>query len=135
MTDIPYRTALIVGAGPGISASDATAFLRRCDLNFADVGAGAMFSKQDVQQAIERGANFKPAILSARYHGDTDRVELETPWCILIADRQRIEELRALSQTDMESIIVSAVGLHVEKADVDINSACLITSISRQLEK
>jgi hypothetical protein len=93
-----------------------------------------MFSKQDVQQAIERGANFKPAILSARYHADTDRVELETPWCILIVDRQRIEELRPLSQTDMESIVVSAVGLHVEKTDVDINSAWLITSISRQLE-
>lgn len=93
-----------------------------------------MLSEQDVQRATDAGAQFRQAILSAKYHGDTDRIELETPWCILIVDRKRIEELRQLSQTDLETITVSAVGLHVEKADVDINSAGLITHISRQLE-
>jgi hypothetical protein len=93
-----------------------------------------MISEQDVERATQQGARFSPAILSAKYHGDTDRIELETPWCILIVDRQRIEELRQLPQSDLEAITVSAVGLHVEKADVDINSAGLITYISRQLE-
>ena len=93
-----------------------------------------MISEQDVKQATDAGAQFRQAILSARYHGDTDRVELETPWCTLFVDRQRIEELRELSQTDLETITVSAVGLHVEKADVDINSAGLITDISKQLQ-
>jgi hypothetical protein len=94
-----------------------------------------MFSEQDIQRATAARAQFRPAILSAKYHGDTDRVELETPWCILIVDRQRIAELRTLSQTDLETITVSAVGLHVEKADVDINSAGLITDIGQQLGK
>jgi hypothetical protein len=93
-----------------------------------------MISEQDVKRATDAGVQFRQAILSAKYHGDTDRIELETPWCILIVDRQRIEELRALSQNDLETITVSAVGLHVEKADVDINSAGLITYISQQLE-
>jgi hypothetical protein len=93
-----------------------------------------MISKQDLRRATEQGAKFRPAILSARYHGDTDRIELETPWCILIVDRQRIAALSQLPRSDMETITVSAVGLHIEKADIDINSASLITLISRQLE-
>ena len=55
-----------------------------------------MISEQDVQRATAASAQFRPAILSAKYHGDTDCVELETPWCILIVDRQRIAEPRTL---------------------------------------
>jgi hypothetical protein len=94
-----------------------------------------MISEQDVERAAEAGRQFRPAILSARYHSDTDRVELVTPWCTLLVDRQRIDELRQLSPTDMATISVSAVGLHVESADIDINSAGLITFIGRELEK
>ena len=93
-----------------------------------------MISEQDIERATQVGAGFKQAILAAKYHGDADRVELVTSWCTLIVDRQRIEELRALSQTDMETITVSVVGVHIESADVDINSAGLITHISQQLE-
>jgi hypothetical protein len=85
-------------------------------------------------RATEGDTEVTQAILSATYHRDADRLELVTPWCILIIDRQRIEELRQVSQTDMETITVSAVGLHIENADVDINSAGLITEISQQLE-
>ncbi|MGA7866454.1 MAG: hypothetical protein WA709_39185 [Stellaceae bacterium] len=94
-----------------------------------------MISEEEIEQATKIGAQFKQAILSAKYHGEIDRIELETPWCVLIVDRQRIEELRMLSRTDMETITVSAVGLHVDKADVDINSAGLIADLSRQLQK
>jgi hypothetical protein len=93
-----------------------------------------MISEKEIERETNVGTHFKQAILSAKYHGDTDRIELETRWCILIVDRQHIEELRTLSQTQLETITVSAVGLHVEKADVDINSAGLITQISQQLE-
>ena len=93
-----------------------------------------MISEQDIQRAAEAGAHFKPAILSVKYHRDTDRVELQTPWCTLIIDRQRIEELRGVSQTDMETISVSEVGIHVDNADIDINSAGLVTDIAKQLE-
>jgi hypothetical protein len=93
-----------------------------------------MISEDDIHRATVAGTSFKQAILSAKYHPDTDRVELVTPWCILIVERQRIAELRQVSQSDMASITVSPVGLHVEKADVDINSAGLITEISQQLE-
>ena len=93
-----------------------------------------MISGQDIQRAAEAGAHFKPAILSVKYHRDTDRVELQTPWCTLIIDRQRIEELRGVSQTDMETISVSEVGIHVDNADIDINSAGLVTDIAKQLK-
>jgi hypothetical protein len=93
-----------------------------------------MISDQDIQRAIEDSAGFRQAILSAKYHPDTDRVELVTPWCTLIVDRQKIDEFRELSADDMQTISVSAVGLHVDKADVDINSAGLITHLSQKLE-
>jgi hypothetical protein len=93
-----------------------------------------MISEEDIRRATEAGTQFRQAILSARYHRDSDRLELVTSWCTLFVDRQRIEELRKLEQTDMETITVSAVGLHIDKADIDINSAGLITEISQQLE-
>jgi hypothetical protein len=93
-----------------------------------------MISEQEIERETNVGKKFRQAILSAKYHSDIDRIELETRWCILIVDRQCIEELRTVSRTDMETITVSAVGLHVDKADVDINSAGLITYLSRQLE-
>jgi hypothetical protein len=34
-----------------------------------------MISEQDIQRAAEDSAHFKPAILSVKYHPDTDRVE------------------------------------------------------------
>jgi hypothetical protein len=93
-----------------------------------------MISEQEIEQATKVGTQFRQVILSATYHRDTDGIELETPWCLLIEDRQRIEELRTLSRTDLETITVSAVGLHVDKADVDINSVGLISYLSGQLE-
>jgi len=55
-----------------------------------------MISEDDIHRATVAGTRFKQAILSAKYHPDTDRLELVTPWCILIIERQRIEELRQL---------------------------------------
>ena len=93
-----------------------------------------MISDQEIKMATTAGIKIRQAILSAKYHSDIDRIELETPWCVLIVDRQHIEELRTLSGTELETITVSPVGLHFDKADVDINSAGLITYLSRQLE-
>jgi hypothetical protein len=92
-----------------------------------------MITEYEIQRATEASANFKPAILTAKYHDDTDRVELETAWCIIIVDRKRIAELRQLSPTDLATISISAVGLHVDSADIDINSAGLIADLSKQL--
>jgi hypothetical protein len=93
-----------------------------------------MISEQEINRVAQASEGFKPAILAARYLADSDRVELVTPWCILIVERARIEEFRKLSPADLETISVSEVGIHVDKADIDINSAGLITEISRQLE-
>jgi hypothetical protein len=92
-----------------------------------------MISDEDIRRATEPGIERKQAILSATYHQDTDLLELVTPFCTLIIDRKSIDELRDLSQTDMETLTVSAVGLHIENADVDINSAGLITDLSQRL--
>ena len=84
-----------------------------------------MISEQDIQRATQTGARFQAGSVE---FGDA------VVHCTLIVNRQRIDELRALSQTEMETITVSAVGVHIERADVDINSAGLITHISQQLE-
>jgi hypothetical protein len=93
-----------------------------------------MISERDIKTAIEAGRHFKQAILSARYHRDSDRIEFETEWCIIIVDRHSIEEFRSLSQDDMETISVSDVGVHIDSADIDVNSAGLITEIAKRLE-
>jgi hypothetical protein len=93
-----------------------------------------MISDQDIQSAIEANARFQPAIRSARYRRDSDCIEFETSWCTIIVDRQSIEEFRALSQNEMETISISDVGVHIDAADIDINSAGLITQIAKRLE-
>jgi hypothetical protein len=126
------KTVIDATYDPGNPQHAATVLRRRND-DLADVGV-RMISQQDIQKATAEGTKFKPVILAAKYHRDTDRVELVTQWCVLILDRNKIDELRHLSPNEMETISVSAVGLHVEKADIDINSAGLITDISKQLE-
>jgi hypothetical protein len=93
-----------------------------------------MISAQEIARATKASEGFKQVVLAARYHADGDRVELVTPWCILIVDRARIAELRDLSPHDMETISVSPVGIHIDNADIDINAAGLIADLSRQLE-
>ena len=93
-----------------------------------------MISEQDIKRAAEASEHFKPAIISAKYYRDTDRVEFQTSWCLIIVDRHRIEEFRGISPNDMETISVSEVGVHVDNVDIGINSAGLITEIAKQLE-
>jgi|SRR5271156_6107333 len=93
-----------------------------------------MISEQEIALAAERGATFSPAIMTCRYDRKNDRVELVTSWCTLIVDRKQIAELDSVSPHDMESIYASETGLHIDTADIDINSAGLITDLCRQLE-
>lgn len=93
-----------------------------------------MISEEDMQRAIQASAQFKPTILSARYLEESDCVELVMAWCTLIVARNQIRELRPISLSNMQTLSISAVGLHVDGADIDINAAGLITDISQQLK-
>jgi|SRR5579884_264805 len=93
-----------------------------------------MISKEDIRRAEAEGRKFKQAIVSAKYLEDSDRVELVTPLCTIIINRKNIEELRSISPEHMKTLYVSAVGLHVEAVDIDINAAGLITEIGQQLQ-
>jgi hypothetical protein len=93
-----------------------------------------MISDREIERAIGASKHFKPAIQSARYYRDSDRVELVTTWCVIIVDRNEIEEFRSVSPNDMETISVSDVGVHVDNADIDINSAGLLSEIAKRLE-
>jgi hypothetical protein len=92
-----------------------------------------MISDAQIERVAATSAKFKPALIGARYHADSDQVELTTSWCTLFVDRRQIDELRDVSKHDMETITVSAVGLHVEAADIDINAAGLLSHIGRKL--
>ncbi len=94
-----------------------------------------MISEQEIERAVEQSTNFKQVILDCRYDPEKDCVELVTPWCTLIVDRGHIAELIGLSAHDMETIHVSPTGIHIDAVDIDINSAGLITDLSKQLEK
>src|ERR1700739_3192209 len=94
-----------------------------------------MVSKRNVEGKTEEGRKFAPAILSAKYHRDTDRLELVISWCTLLVDRAKINEFHQLLRPDVDTISLSAIGVHVEAADIDINSAGLITLMARELEK
>jgi len=94
-----------------------------------------MISDTEIDRVAAASAKFKPALIDARYHPDTDRIELVTPWCTQLVDRQQIDELRDVSKRDLETITVSAVGLHVEGADIDINAAGLLSHIGRRLAR
>jgi hypothetical protein len=93
-----------------------------------------MISDQEISRAEKEGLSFRPAIVAARYLADSDKIEIETPWCTIVIRREAIPELRDVTPEQMESLSVSAVGLHVEAADVDINGAGLITTISQGLQ-
>ena|SRR5437868_5523242 len=46
-----------------------------------------MISDTEIDRVAAASAKFKPALIDARYHPDTDRMELVTPWCTLLVDR------------------------------------------------
>jgi hypothetical protein len=94
-----------------------------------------MISDTDIDRVAAASTKFKPALIDARYHPNTDRIELVTSWCTLLVDRQQIDELRDLSESDLGTITVSAVGLHVGSADIDINAAGLLSHIGRKLAR
>jgi hypothetical protein len=98
-----------------------------------------MISDAEIERVTNASAKFKPALLGARYHADSDRIELKMSWCTLLIDRRQIAELRDVSPHDLENITVSPVGLHVHSADIDINAGGLLAFIAdklgRQAEK
>ena len=92
-----------------------------------------MISDADIDRVLTASERFKPVLISARYHADIDRIELNTTWCTLLVDRRQIAELRDVSPHDLETISVSPVGLHIDGADIDINAAGLLADIGRRL--
>jgi len=93
-----------------------------------------MISEKEIENVVAHDEKFRPAVLSCRYHAENDRLELVTSWCIIVVDRSRIDELKSLSHDQMESIYSSETAIHVDSADVDINSAGLVANICKQLQ-
>ena len=94
-----------------------------------------MISDADIDRVVAASERFKSVLVGARYHADTDRVELVTEWCTLLVNRREIAELRDVSRHDMETLAVSPVGLHIEGADIDINAGGLLASLAKKLGK
>jgi hypothetical protein len=94
-----------------------------------------MISDADIDRAVAASERFRPALTDAKYHADTDRLELRTSWCTIFVDCRQIAELRDISRHDLETVSVSAVGLHIDSADIDINAAGLLAYIARKLAK
>lgn len=94
-----------------------------------------MISEAEIDRVLTASAKFKPVLLGAAYHAETDRIELRLSWCTLLVDRKQIAELKDLSPADLATVSVSPVGLHVENADIDINSAGLLGSVAAKIAR
>jgi hypothetical protein len=94
-----------------------------------------MISDAEIERVAAASAKFKPVLTGARYLADTDQVELVTAWCTVLVARRQIDELRDVSQGDLETLTVSPVELHVESVDIDINAAGLLSHIGRKLAR
>ena len=94
-----------------------------------------MISDAEIERVTNASAKFKPALLGARYHADSDQIELRLSWCTLLIDRRQIAELRDVSQHDLEGITVSPVGLHIHSVDIDINAGGLLTFVAAKLAR
>ena len=92
-------------------------------------------AEETVDRVLSASERFRPVLIGARYHADTDRVELTMSWCTLLVDRRQIVELRDVSLHDLDTISVSAVGLHIERADIDINAGGLLTALAKKIGK
>jgi hypothetical protein len=94
-----------------------------------------MISDAEIDRVLTASAKFKPALLGAAYRANTDQIELRLSWCTLLIDRKQIAELRDVSPHDLETIAVSAIGLHIEKLDIDINAAGLLAALAAKLAR
>ena len=94
-----------------------------------------MISDKEIDRVVAASAKFKPALLAARYHADTDQIELRLSWCTLLVDRRQVAELRDVAQHDLETITISSVGLHVESADIDVNAGGLLIDIANKIAR
>lgn len=92
-----------------------------------------MIADAEIERVAANSAKFKPALIGVRYHADSDRIELRTSWCTLLVDRRQVDELRDVPKHELETIELSAVGIHVESADIDINAAGLLSHIGKKL--
>jgi hypothetical protein len=92
-----------------------------------------MISDADIDRVIAASERFSSALIGARYHPDSDRIELSTSWCTILVDRLQIAELRDVPRHDLETISVSPFGLHIESADIDINAGGLLAHIGKKL--
>ena len=92
-----------------------------------------MISKREIRKATEAGAKLSQMVTAVRYRGRTDQIEITTSWCTLLVARQWISELRNLSRSQLRTIRVSQFDIHIESADIEIESAGLVAYVAREL--
>ncbi len=88
-----------------------------------------MATEAEIQNALDAGRRFIPAIIAVRYLLDSDQVAFETPWGQRVVQRADIELLRSVPMQSMRIIHASQVGVHIDDMDLDINSAGLLATL------
>ncbi len=92
-----------------------------------------MATEAEVQDALDAGSRFTPAITKITYLIDSDTLVFATPWGERVANRADIELLRGVPLESMQKIHVSHIGVHLEDLDLDINSAGLLATLFPEL--
>lgn len=92
-----------------------------------------MITDEEIVRVTKKSAKFRPALRAVRYEPETDRVEFVTPSCTLLVPRREIDEFKDVSSDDMKDIRATAFGVHIDRLDLDINAAGLLTEIIDRL--
>jgi len=88
---------------------------------------------EELRNAQDAGAGFKPAIVKVEYDPASDRLVFYTPWGAKAVNRKRVEEFRDVAPAVMATVYASQVGIHIDELDIDINSAGLLFDLFHEL--
>lgn len=88
-----------------------------------------MISKKEIRQVAKKSAEFVQVITAARYLPGADQIKFTTPWLTFRVDRQKIDELRDVSTEQLMHIYASVAGIHINRANIDIDSSGLILEL------
>lgn len=94
-----------------------------------------MVSDKDIQRAAKRGAKLHQMVQHVAYDPSSDKIELVMSWCTIKVDRRHIDEFRDVSPEAMKTIYSSAMGVHIDELDIDINASGLVACIAHELQE
>lgn len=88
-----------------------------------------MATEAQYERAQAASERYRAPLLAIAYDPASDLVFFETAWGPRSASRKDIDLLRDVSPQMVARAYISAMGIHIDEIDLDINSAGLLATI------